>query len=41
MNQSIPHRAWVKVYLKRHPDISLRTPEGVTATSSNISNNEP
>lgn len=32
-----PGRGWCKGFFKRHPDISLRCPEAITAASSNIS----
>ncbi|XP_062559413.1 uncharacterized protein LOC134224151 [Armigeres subalbatus] len=35
--QNMPGRTWVKLYLKRHPKMSLRTPEFVTKASATVS----
>ncbi|XP_058840103.1 uncharacterized protein LOC131695592 [Topomyia yanbarensis] len=34
---NIPGRRWVKCFMKRHPQISFRTPEGVTSASAKVS----
>lgn len=39
-SDNTPGRGWYKAFLRRHPDISLRTPEGITAASSNISESD-
>lgn len=31
-----PGRGWFKAFLRRHPDITFRTPEAITSASSNI-----
>lgn len=35
-----PGLGWYQSFLRRHPNISLRTPEGVTAASSCVSEND-
>lgn len=35
-----PGEGWYKAFIKRHPDISIRTSEAVTAASANISEND-
>lgn len=35
-----PGRGWCRAFFKRHTNVTLRTPEGVTAASSNISEND-
>lgn len=35
-----PGKGWYKAFLRRHPDVSLRTPEAVTSASANISEND-
>lgn len=34
---NFPSDGWNKAFLKRHPDISIRTPEGVSSSSSKVS----
>ncbi|KAF6200147.1 hypothetical protein GE061_006448 [Apolygus lucorum] len=35
-----PGKSWMKGFLSRHPEIAYRTPEAVTAASSNVSSND-
>ncbi|XP_030751032.1 uncharacterized protein LOC115878626 [Sitophilus oryzae] len=35
-----PGRGWFRAFLRRHPDITLRTPEAITAASSNVSESD-
>lgn len=37
---NIPGEKWFKLFLKRHPDISIRTPEAVTSASAAVSEND-
>ncbi|KAJ8909242.1 hypothetical protein NQ315_017218 [Exocentrus adspersus] len=34
---NFPHDGWYKAFLRRHPELAVRTPEGVTAASANVS----
>lgn len=34
---NFPGNKWYKIFLRRHPEITLRTSEGVTAASANVS----
>lgn len=38
--ENLPGIGWYQAFLRRHPNISLRTPEGVTAASSCVSEND-
>ncbi|XP_062711605.1 uncharacterized protein LOC109424601 isoform X1 [Aedes albopictus] len=33
---NIPGKSWFKLFMNRHPDLSIRTPEAVTAASANV-----
>lgn len=36
----VPGEKWLKLFLKRHPEVAVRTPESVTAASSVVSEND-
>lgn len=40
LKENWPGLGWYQSFLRRHPNISLRTPEGVTAASSGMSEND-
>jgi hypothetical protein len=35
--ENLPSRGWMRAFLRRHPKVSLRTSEAITAASANIS----
>nr|CAI5829451.1 unnamed protein product [Callosobruchus analis] len=37
---NIPGKHWYRAFLRRHPEIAIRTPEGVTTSSSNVSESD-
>lgn len=38
--ENLPSRGWMRAFLRRHPNVSLRTSEAITAASANISESD-